>query len=117
MEGSRFRLGRLGDISKHLTGGRKVKPTVGRTVPKRGQDTVCPVDIGVECREFVLKRTGDKALRRQVIALVRLHSLKGAIHTGQAFQGSCMKMEAILERQEAPESVLRILDCDPLNDP
>ena len=117
MEGSRFRLGRLGYFSEHLAGGSEVEPTVWRTVPKRGQDMVRAVDIGIERRELVFKRIGDKALRSQVIAVVRLHRLKDAIHTGQAFHGSRVKLEAILKRQEAPESVLRIFDGHPSHDP
>src|SRR5262245_64680550 len=106
MKWSPFILRHLRHFSEHFTGGRKVEPATGRTVPQGGQDVVGAVDVGIKSREFVFKRIGHETLGSQVIALIRLDGMEHTVNAGKTFQRGGVQVEAILYLQDPPESVL-----------
>src|SRR6476469_7801986 len=73
------------------------------------------VDVGVQRRKLVFKGIGDKALRREMVALVGLHGLKHPVNARQTFERRRMQMQPVLDVQNSPEPMLGIFNGDASN--
>jgi hypothetical protein len=76
---------------------------------KCGKQIVRSVDVDVQRGEFVIERIAYKALRRQVVTLVRFHLIYDTMDTRIAFQGSGVKIDPVTNSNQPRKPVLRVL--------
>src|ERR1051325_11931875 len=108
-----LRLRHFADIPKHLTRPGKVKTTTGPQLTQRRQDVVRAVDVRVHGREAVGKTLGHKALRRQVITLVKIVFAEDMENAGVTLEIRRMQGDTVQQVTDATESRFGSLEGHP----
>ena len=76
-----------------------------------------PIDICVQRGELVVKGVADKALRGEMVTLVRSHLANYLDQAREAFERPCVQDEAVPHCGQPRQSVFRILQCHPAHNP
>src|SRR5215212_4809455 len=102
---SALRLRHLVDVAKHLARTRKVKTALWPQLTKRSQHVVSAVDV--HRGEAVGKTLSHEALRREVIALIKIVFAEDVENAGITFQAGWVQGYAIEYVGDATESGFR----------
>src|SRR5262245_51996905 len=107
-----FGLRHLLRSAEHLTRARKVELALGTQLLKSGQDIVCSVDVRIHRAEAVGETLGDKALGREMVALVELVATDDLKNAGIAIQIGRMERDAIHNMTNSSEPLFRFFQRD-----
>src|SRR5262245_27036717 len=111
-KGCSFGLRHFLHYAEHLTRARKVELAFRAQLLKCGQDIVCPVDVRIHCAEAVGETLGDKALGREMVALVELVAADDLKNAGIAIQIGRMERDAIHNMTNSSEAAFRFFQRD-----
>src|SRR5215213_75782 len=85
----------LVDVAKHLARARKIKPALRPQLTQRREHVVSAVDVHIHRREAVGETLRHEALRREVIALVKVVFTEDVENAGVTFQAGRVQRYAI----------------------
>ena len=109
-------------IPEHSSPRNSFVAVIWRLIPDRGEQEVSPFDIYIQGRKLIFKGKDYKALRCQMIAIIRPHLLNNTKEVGGAFERRRMEMMLIQDSADATDAVARIfkgrtpyraMDCVP----
>src|SRR5262249_35037889 len=116
MEPGPLILRRFLSLAEHFARPGEVESASGRQVLHRREQVMGTVDVCVERREFVVERIADKALRGQMVTLVRVHLGDYLVDAGIALERGGVQGDLRPERVQAGEPVFGILKRNPADD-
>src|SRR5438445_9491552 len=116
MERRGLSLRNFAGLSEHLTRGCEIEPRMRGNLPYGGKDVVRAVDIDVHGREFILERIAHKALRCQVVALVRLDLLHHRENACIALERRRMQLDPVEQMSDPEHAMMRIFESDASHD-
>src|SRR5437879_743525 len=70
VKGSVLILRHLANLAEHFAGTCEIKAAFRDKLFNDREDMVCPVDIGIQRREFILEGVTDEALSSQVVTFI-----------------------------------------------
>ena len=112
MKARGFRLRHFLGFAKHFARPGKIEPALGHEFVHGLEHIVRAIDVGVERGECVFERGIHKALRREVITLVRLHCADHIVNARKTFERRGMEFDFVLQVGDAPEAMLGIFQRD-----
>src|SRR5580698_236883 len=116
MKASSFILRGLVRFAEHLAGAGEVEARVGAGIFETREHVMGAVNIDVHGGELVVKRITDEALRREVIALVRLYLEEDTVETREIFKRRAVKVNLAEQMLDSRHSVGWVLQSDPPHD-
>src|SRR5689334_10322215 len=116
MKRRRFALRHLLNFAEHFGGTCKVHSALWLQLFQCGQNIVRAVDVDVHRGEAILKTLRDKALRGQMVALIKLITADYAEDAGITLQTPRVNMNPIDQMQNSSEMPLGIFERDPARD-